>query len=184
METTRPFCFFQVNGKELQSHTGSYYNMEEAFALVTLLKAIRSRSPLEKEKSPSWCSPDKIRVITFYSAQVVALRQVLRKEGLSRVLVATVDSSQGCEADLVVLSFVRTTGAGFLRDDRRMNVALTRARHKLVCLGNVTDSAWALGRCATSSSSTLTNLLCHARTRGCLSMALVEKKQKHRDNGP
>ncbi|OEU17912.1 hypothetical protein FRACYDRAFT_164706, partial [Fragilariopsis cylindrus CCMP1102] len=81
---------------------------------------------------------DKIRIITFYSAQVATLKQMLHKEGgMSNVLVATVDSSQGCEADIVILSFVRTSNnAGFLKDNRRMNVALTRAKYKLICLGN------------------------------------------------
>jgi hypothetical protein len=177
LETTPPFCFFQINGKEEQSFTGSYYNTEEAFALVALLQTIRQRCHRGRGENPSWCSPDKIRVVTFYSAQVTTLRQILHQEGLAGVLVATVDSSQGCEADLVILSFVRTTGAGFLRDDRRMNVALTRARHKLICLGNATDSSWASDRSnAGSSSSTLTSLLREARTKGCLSTALTEKK--------
>jgi superfamily I DNA and/or RNA helicase len=63
--------------------------------------------------------------------------------------VATVDSSQGCEADTVIVSFVRSPNtknagnemirhtAGFLTDDRRMNVALTRAKYQLVCVGNI-----------------------------------------------
>jgi superfamily I DNA and/or RNA helicase len=176
LETTPPFCFFQVNGKEKQSHSGSYYNTEEAIALVTLLKIIRARHQQGRGERPSWCSPDKIRVITFYSAQVATIRQILRREGFQGVLVATVDSSQGCEANVVVLSFVRTTVAGFLKDDRRLNVALTRARHKLFCLGNVAESSWASGFSAGTSSRTLTNLVHEARTRECLSLALVETK--------
>ena len=173
LETTPPFCFFQVNGKEQQSHTGSYYNKEEAFALVAMLKAIRGRfHPQGKESSHLWCSADKIRVITFYSAQVAVLRQILQREGLQGVLVATVDSSQGCEADLVVLSFVRTIRAGFLKDNRRMNVGLTRARHKLVCLANV-DSVTS----GSVNSTTLTNLLREAKERGCVSLALTNEKK-------
>ena len=177
LETTPPFCFFQVNGKEQQSHTGSSYNTEEAVALVTLLKIIRSRHQQGRGEHPLWCSPDKIRVITFYSAQVVIIRQMLLREGLQGVLVATVDSSQGCEADVVVLSFVRTNNAGFLKDDRRLNVALTRARHKLFCLGNIAESTWASGFSAGASSRTLTNLVHEVRTRECLSLALTETKQ-------
>jgi hypothetical protein len=177
LETTPPFCYFQVNGKEQQSHTGSSYNTEEAVALVTLLKIIRSRHQQGKGEHSSWCSPDKIRVITFYSAQVVIIRQMLLREGLQGVLVATVDSSQGCEADVVVLSFVRTKNAGFLKDDRRLNVALTRARHKLFCLGNIAESTWASGYSTGASSSTLTNLVHEVRRRKCLSLALAETKQ-------
>jgi AAA domain len=57
--------------------------------------------------------------------------------------VGTVDSFQGNEADLVILSLVRNnagSGAralGFLRDKRRMNVALSRAKSKLVIVGSL-----------------------------------------------
>lgn len=53
---------------------------------------------------------------------------------MSDVVVATVDSSQGSEADLVIVSFVRSRGSskyatvGFLSDDRRLNVAITRGK--------------------------------------------------------
>lgn len=44
---------------------------------------------------------------------------------------------QGCEADTVIISFVRTgREAGFLTDDRRLNVALTRAKYQLICVGH------------------------------------------------
>ena len=50
------------------------------------------------------------------------------------------DSAQGCEADLVIISFVKgNRGAGFLNDNRRLNVALTRARYQLICVGNVSQ---------------------------------------------
>ena len=143
---------------------------------MKLLKSIRANHSHQTKNTTAWCSPVKLRVITFYSAQVATLRQILRKEGLQGVLVATVDSSQGCEADLVVLSFVRTTGAGFLRDDRRMNVGLTRARHKLICLGDLTNSTWSLGH-STTSSSTLMNLIQDVKSRGCLSLAFTATKQ-------
>jgi len=174
-EEMPPWCFFQVDGKERQLHTGSYYNTEEASAVVALLKILResstrgSRAKGSEGIRSAWYSPDKIRVITFYSAQVLTLKKMLRAEGLQQVLVATVDSSQGCEADVVILSFVRTSGPGFLADDRRMNVALTRARHRAICLGNPRDSAWAAG-----SSGTLTNMLRDARQRGCISLLLAE----------
>jgi hypothetical protein len=52
----------------------------------------------------------------------------------------------GCEADIVLISFVRSPmrddpqpSHGFLKDDRRVNVALTRARYQLVCIGNVKE---------------------------------------------
>lgn len=64
---------------------------------------------------------------------------MLKEQKLDSVEVSTVDASQGCEADVVILSFVRgsTARAGFLKEDRRINVALTRAKHQLICIGNV-----------------------------------------------
>jgi superfamily I DNA and/or RNA helicase len=64
---------------------------------------------------------------------------LLRAKGLGGVTVSTVDSCKGSEARLVIVSFVRTgkQTIGFLSDQRRLNVALTRAKHKLVCVGNV-----------------------------------------------
>jgi hypothetical protein len=153
LEATPPWCFFQVNGKERQSSSGSYYNIDEASAVIAFLRIIRKRWYHKQQQQPGktssastsasssseWCTSDRIRIITFYSAQVATLKQMLHKEGgMSNVLVATVDSSQGCEADIVILSFVRTSNnAGFLKDNRRMNVALTRAKYKLICLGNI-----------------------------------------------
>lgn len=93
-----------------------------------------------------WNSAERVRVITFYSEQVAEIKRMLMKANLSGVTVATVDSSQGSEADLVIVSFVRSNGlnqhdsVGFLSDDRRLNVALTRARYQLVCVGNIHGS--------------------------------------------
>ncbi len=67
------------------------------------------------------------------------VREELRKIGVSsKVQVHTVDSFQGSEADIVILSFVRSGGSsvGFLSDFRRLNVALTRAKRVLLAFGN------------------------------------------------
>ncbi len=85
-------------------------------------------------------------MITFYSEQVAQINRLLIREKLYGVTVSTVDSSQGSEADLVIVSFVRSKGTtqqdsiGFLSDDRRLNVALTRAKYQLVCVGNIHGS--------------------------------------------
>jgi superfamily I DNA and/or RNA helicase len=55
------------------------------------------------------------------------------------VTINTVDSFQGQEADVVIISLVRSNDEneiGFLKDYRRMNVALTRARKKLIVIGD------------------------------------------------
>lgn len=81
-------------------------------------------------------SADAIAVIAPYSAQVRLLREKLRIPGLE---IDSIDGFQGREKEAVVLSLVRSNAenqVGFLADVRRMNVALTRARRKLLVVGD------------------------------------------------
>lgn len=76
-------------------------------------------------------------VISPYRAQVELLEQQFA--GLPHVTVNTIDSFQGQERDVVYISLVRSNDRseiGFLKDYRRMNVAMTRARKKLVVIGD------------------------------------------------
>jgi senataxin len=151
----QPYSFLQVEGQEEQALGGSYQNRIEAEMIVELISTLRQLT--ESSMADKWCGTDRIRVITFYQAQVACIEQCLNERGLGNtVVVATVDSSQGCEADIVLISFVRSqrdepdihdswsgssndcriSSAGFLTDDRRMNVALTRAKYQLICVGN------------------------------------------------
>lgn len=52
--------------------------------------------------------------------------------------VNTVDSFQGQERDIIIMSCVRSNGIGFLSDRQRLCVALTRAKHSLILCGNFT----------------------------------------------
>ena len=82
-------------------------------------------------------------VISPYRAQVHYLRHLLKKEPFFRpcrrlITVHTVEGFQGQERDVIMISLVRANEKGqigFLRDLRRMNVAITRARMKLLILG-------------------------------------------------
>ena len=84
-------------------------------------------------------APEAIAVISPYDAQVQRLRQLLAAEVERGLEVDTVDGFQGREKEAVIVSLVRSNDAGevgFLADVRRMNVALTRARAKLVVVGD------------------------------------------------
>jgi predicted DNA helicase len=84
-------------------------------------------------------APEAIAVISPYEAQVQRIRQLLADEVEQGLEVDTVDGFQGREKEAVIVSLVRSndTGeVGFLADVRRMNVALTRARAKLVVVGD------------------------------------------------
>lgn len=86
-----------------------------------------------------------VGIISPYRAQVQYLRQLLRGSDFFKpfrkdIVVNTVDGFQGQERDIVLISLVRSNDSGqigFLRDLRRMNVAITRARMKLIILGDV-----------------------------------------------
>lgn len=83
-------------------------------------------------------------LISPYKAQVQHLRQLVRRSAFFRpfkdlITVNTVDGFQGQERDVILISLVRANEdgqIGFLNDLRRMNVAITRARMKLMILGD------------------------------------------------
>ena len=85
-----------------------------------------------------------VGIISPYRAQVQYLRRLLKKREFfkpyrSLISVNTVDGFQGQERDIILISLVRANDEGqigFLRDLRRMNVAITRARMKLIILGD------------------------------------------------
>ena len=85
-----------------------------------------------------------VGIISPYRAQVQYLRRLLMKKEYFKpfrrfISVNTVDGFQGQERDIIVVSLVRSNESGqigFLRDLRRMNVAITRARMKLIILGD------------------------------------------------
>ncbi len=85
-----------------------------------------------------------VGVISPYRAQVQYLRRLIQKREFFKpyrrlITVNTVDGFQGQERDVILISLVRANDEGqigFLRDLRRMNVAITRARMKLIILGD------------------------------------------------
>lgn len=87
-----------------------------------------------------------VGVISPYRAQVQYLRRLIKKGEFFKpyrhlITVNTVDGFQGQERDVILISMVRANDngeIGFLKDLRRMNVAITRARMKLIILGNAT----------------------------------------------
>lgn len=85
-----------------------------------------------------------VGIISPYRAQVQYLKKLIKKYEFFKpyrrlISVNTVDGFQGLERDVILISLVRSNDEGqigFLKDLRRMNVAMTRARMKLIILGN------------------------------------------------
>jgi superfamily I DNA and/or RNA helicase len=92
-------------------------------------------------------------IITFYNKQRDLLQSLLEQRlpgpaAAGRVQALSVDAAQGSEADLVVLSPVRTSTArlsAFFKDARRINVAVSRAKHLCVVVGSRKMAAGAGG---------------------------------------
>ena len=93
---------------------------------------------------------DEVDVIAPYNGQRRAIQMRISSEKrLSRIRINTVDSYQGREKDYIIFSCVRSNNhgnIGFLRDERRHNVAMTRAKRRLIVAGNsevfLFESSW------------------------------------------
>ncbi|MEK7917734.1 AAA domain-containing protein [Burkholderia contaminans] len=141
-----PFVQSTIGKQEIEKKP-RYYNDEEIETVIDILSNLRANSDREK---PS------VAVLAPYVEQVKRLRNRYFEERKSRLHglssfsfeggadtpVGTVDSFQGNEADVVIVSLVRNNarsgkkGLGFLADPRRMNVLLSRAKWKLFIVGS------------------------------------------------
>ena len=122
--------------------TQSTSNPDEANLLLkhlaVLINQISATEPEMLEGNIS------IGIISPYKAQIKTLREQIENspmlsEHRSLITLNTVDGFQGQERDVIYISLVRSNDKneiGFLKDIRRMNVALTRAKKKLVVVGN------------------------------------------------
>ncbi|MBA2859352.1 IGHMBP2 family helicase [Methanococcus maripaludis] len=116
----KPLQFINVDGEEKQDSFKSSYNVEEAEKVLEIV------SKLQKYEIP-------VSVITPYDAQVKYISKMLNTD---KIDVKSVDGFQGRENEVIVISFVRTDKMGFLKDLRRLNVAVTRAKRKLIVVGS------------------------------------------------
>jgi DNA replication ATP-dependent helicase Dna2 len=79
----------------------------------------------------------RIGVVSPFRAQVALVRRLLEGTSVGNgVTVDTVERFQGSERDVMILSLVRSSASGFVFDERRFNVAITRARRKLVLVAH------------------------------------------------
>jgi len=118
----------------------SISNPEEANLLLNHLKQLISQYQFSAERS----QPITIGIISPYKEQVQYINNLITnddeiKNSQIKIVVKTVDGFQGQERTVIYISLVRsndTKEIGFLNDIRRMNVALTRAKEKLVVIGD------------------------------------------------
>uniref|UniRef100_A0A8B9TRV9 5'-3' DNA helicase ZGRF1 n=1 Tax=Anas platyrhynchos TaxID=8839 RepID=A0A8B9TRV9_ANAPL len=125
-------CFYSANGTEQTERDNSFYNMAEAHFTVKLIQSLIA----------SGIEGSVIGVITLYKSQMCKIQNLLNSVHseafeIKAVQVSTVDAFQGAEKEIIVLSCVRTRQMGFIDSEKRMNVALTRAKRHLLIVGNL-----------------------------------------------
>lgn len=127
-------------GETFVGETFGRINKVEARQVMELLQAYFEKIGKQRILDESI----DVGIISPYRAQVQYLRHLIKKEAFLKpfrhlLSVNTVDGFQGQERDVIIVSLVRSNNdgqIGFLRDLRRMNVAMTRARSKLIIIGD------------------------------------------------
>ncbi len=148
----RHVVFIDVKGQEIQeSGSTSFTNPREAHVVTRLLDMMDSSCRFDRNgrrlsHSYKGRSDDRLSlgVICPYADQARKIRgQKTRYNAFNngpdeKIMVKSVDDFQGDERDIIILSMVRTKSSEFLKDYRRINVAISRARRLLVIVGNRT----------------------------------------------
>jgi len=141
----RPLDFFDTAGcgynEQFNPETLSVSNPEEADLLLRYLGSVLAQYDAQTHEG---VAPLRIGIIAPYRQQTEYLTQKLAEQeffiaGKHHFSVRTVDGFQGQERDIICISMVRSNDSGeigFLSDTRRMNVALTRAKRKLIIFGD------------------------------------------------
>ncbi|KAH9566591.1 hypothetical protein CY35_04G135600 [Sphagnum magellanicum] len=163
------YCFVDVGwGIEQEEAVGhSRSNYEEAQVVCSVIEGVTKALKVG-------CKPN-MGVITPYIAQRGLIERQLEERGIDGIMceVNTVDGFQGREKDVILLSCVRAManrGLGFVSDERRMNVALTRARFALIIVGHAeTLRQW---------SPVWGTLIDDAHNRGCYQILTKGNRRK------
>ena len=131
-----PYQFFDVQGMQQSGSRGhSLTNAAEADVAIRLFRRLLSRAG-------GYDITGKVGVISPYKGQIALLRDRFKREFgediTDTIDFNTTDSFQGRECEIIIFSCVRASprGIGFLKDIRRMNVGITRAKSSLWVLGN------------------------------------------------
>lgn len=141
-----PVSFIDTAGRGFEEgregEKGSYFNEGEAELVFKHWEETLQMWPPESKPTDGNADQTAISlgIISPYRAQVNHLNDLLPKQAAGiHIRVQSVDGFQGQEQDVIYVSLVRSNeegNIGFLKDTRRMNVALTRARKSLVVIGD------------------------------------------------
>ena len=118
-----PIVFLHVNSIESIRENGSKFNEIETNIIVKIIKVLKNLG----------IKSENIGIITPYRAQRDYIKELLKDDEIE---VNTVDSFQGREKDLIIFTITSTKDMSFVEDENRLNVAFTRAKRKLIVIGN------------------------------------------------
>lgn len=143
-----PLVFHGVVGRDVrEANSPSFFNVEECVLV---------RDYILNLKRDCGLSDEDFGVVTPYRKQVQKIRQLLRTSNLDKIKAGSVEEFQGQERRVIIISCVRSSteflsydakyNLGFVGNSKRFNVAITRARHLVVVIGNPhvlqTDPNW------------------------------------------
>lgn len=148
------FSFFNTSSGLETKQNSSYFNKKECEYIISFLLQLTKKLRNMNLEKPDFT----IGIISPYKEQVREIQnsisQNCNKKGINNISanlkkvikVQTVDSFQGKEEDIIIISCVRSTNLGFLTDFRRLNVAVSRAKSNCYIFGNISclkrDEYW------------------------------------------
>lgn len=124
--------FIDVKGKETTTKFNEEISQFKRKSYVNNAEVKTIRRILENYQT---LDMKRVAILSFYTGQMLALQQELETQ-FPDVSIRSVDSFQGNERDIIILSFVRTKNVGFLNCDNRLNVAMKRAKNLLIMVGD------------------------------------------------
>lgn len=115
------------SAEEMRGEKPSIRNIDECKIICDVVERIAARITKKTD----------IAIIVPYRKQVYELRRAVQNYDLIKIDIDTVDGFQGKEADIVIFGVTRTSGTfRFLADPRRLNVALSRAKDRIIIIGS------------------------------------------------
>lgn len=148
----RGFIWLDICDPNYSTETKALEKSYSNDAEIDIIKRMLESVQVVRTKDPK---PPSIMILTPYKNQMNKIKEMIREENLIQILqqkgfkcgieiCKTVDSFQGGEADLIIVSLVRhnisktsTRALGFLLDERRMNVMLSRAKYQMFVIGSI-----------------------------------------------
>ncbi|XP_055615807.1 putative helicase MOV-10 isoform X2 [Toxorhynchites rutilus septentrionalis] len=129
-----PLFFHSVRGiTEKDAHSSSLYNRQEADQIIFYVRNLLSKGIRDKP-----VGEHEIGIISPYTKQVHLIQTLCKNNNWDHVEVGSTEQYQGREKPIILISTVRsgTSTVGFLCNEKRLNVAITRARALMIIVGN------------------------------------------------